>query len=277
MVVVIYWTLINYHDSIQAFWQEIQKLFGLYRPDFYLFDSLLYKELRDSNCISNQVVEMGNAKFDGIYYSMQKKEYNVGWEKLGGKRTVLWALTHGINESMVPTKAAFDLYAKTFFEYADMNSQMGVIVRMHPVLISEMLNLGLWSQNDLRLLKMYCEKGENVVFDETDTYENSFAIADGFLTDSGCGIICSALPTLKPICITYRTNEDVKIHRGLQERLYSAYSGKDMVDFFDMVKEGKDLMFHKRKEASEAYIKHFDGKNGWRIKEFIKAQYFKKQ
>ena len=50
-----------------------------------------------------------------------------------------------------------------------------------------------------------------------------------------------------------------------------------MVDFFDMVKEGKDLMFHKRKEASEAYIKHFDGKNGWRIKEFIKAQYFKKQ
>lgn len=276
LVVVIYWMLINYFDSIQGYWQEVQRFFGVYRPDFYLFDSLLYKELRDADITSDTIVEMGNPKFDGIYYGIQDKKYNEEWEKLNGKKTILWAPTHGFNKSMLPTNAAFDVYAKAFFEYADSNSLMGFIVRLHPVLINEMCNLGLWSQNDVKLLKKYCEESVNIVFDETDTYENSFAIADGILTDSGCGIIYSALPTLKPICITYRTNKNEKRNKDLQEKLYSAYNCDDMINFLDMVKAGKDLMFDQRKAASEMYIKHFDGKNGWRIKEFIKAQYLKK-
>ena len=165
LVVVIHWTLINYLDSTQVLWQELQKLFGRYRPDFYLFDSLLYKELRNSNFTSEKIVEMGNAKFDGIYYGIQDKRHNGEWEKLIGKRVILWAPTHGFNDAVISTKAAFDLYAKAFFEYASDNLHMGFIVRLHPVLISEMSNLGLWSQNDVILLKKYCAESANIISD----------------------------------------------------------------------------------------------------------------
>ncbi len=275
LVIVPYWALLNYF-SLDLFWERLQKDFGVYRPDYYLFDSLLYEEIKNSDYFSDKIVEMGNIKFDGIYSAVQSKRYDGGWKKLEGKRIILWATTHGINDGLIPVGMAFDLCAKPFWEYAERNPDMGFIVRMHPVLIDEMRKSGFWSQNDLNLLKEYCSNSSNIVFDDTDTYDNSLAIADGILTDSGCGIMCSALPTLKPICIAYRSIRDRAICEELGRSLYSAYDRKDIVNFFDMVKNRQDPMLELRREASKKYVKHFDGKNSFRIKEFIKDKYFEK-
>ena len=54
------------------------------------------------------------------------------------------------------------------------------------------------------------------------------------------------------------------------------YRNEDIVEFLDMIRDNKDSMFLQRQAASDKYIKNFDGKNGWRIKEFIKEKYFEK-
>lgn len=41
-----------------------------------------------------------------------------------------------------------------------------------------------------------------------------------------------------------------------------------------MIKNGKDDMLELRRVASKRFVKHFDGKNGERIKAFIEEKYF---
>ena len=44
---------------------------------------------------------------------------------------------------------------------------------------------------------------------------------------------------------------------------------EELNTFLDMVKEGKDELKESRCEAIGRFVKHFDGKNGTRIKEYI--------
>lgn len=88
------------------------------------------------------MVEMGNAKFDGIYQAMQRKHYLGKWRKLKGKITVLLTTTHGINNESEPVACTFDLYVKTIFDYAAHNQEIGIIFRPHPALVREMLMFG---------------------------------------------------------------------------------------------------------------------------------------
>lgn len=279
LMIVASWTLVRYMDSVEAEWQyHMVDEVSIFRPDYYLFDSLQYNEIKKSDVYSEKVIEMGNAKFDEIYQAMQTRRYDGVWKKLEGKPTIFWSTSHGVtNNYYVEKGVTFDIYAKTIFDYALHNPNMGFIFRPSVGLIDEMLKLGFWSKNDLQYLKEYCANSPNIVFDDTDTYGTAFSLADGIITDAFCGIICSALPTLKPICAAYRSKEDVSWYPELTDNYYSAYESQDMIDFLERIKNRQDPMLELRKQASAKYIKHFDGKNGWRIKEFVKEKYLEKE
>lgn len=99
-------------------------------------------------------------------------------KKLEDRRTVLWTTSHGVTDKYyVGEGVTFDLYAKTIFDYALHNPDMGFTVWPSVGLIVEML----------------------------------------------------------------RSNVCIEI------------------------------------QAGEKGVKHFDGKNGWRIKEFIKEKYLEKE
>lgn len=274
LIVVATMQLIRYSYDMERFWNIQDRGFGRFQPDYYLFDSLLYHEIMQSKYASEQIVEMGNAKFDGIYEACKEKHYEKGWEKLKGKRVILWTTDHGIYDRHVSYELTFDLYAKTIFQYAKENQEVGIIFRPHGTFISEMLKNNLWSKNDLEILKKFCYESTNLVFDDSITYDNAYSVADGIIADAFCGIICSALPTLKPICLAYRRKSDLPYHEELAQCYDAAYSNEDIVEFMDKVKNNQDITLELRKEACRKYIKHFDGKNGWRIKEFIKEKYF---
>lgn len=254
-------------ESADYFCEKQEKAYERHRPDFYLYDSLIYQEIKRSSYFSEKIVEMGNPKYDGIYARTQKKEYFGRWEKLRGKKSVLWAISHGVGIT------AFDIYAKAVFEYANSNPEMGLIFRPHSSFVDEMLEYGYWSKADLKKLKEYCDSTVNVVYDDSESYEISMAVSDGILTDVFCGIICSALPTLKPICVAYRSKEVIPCHKKLLERYYSAHDTKDIKRFFDMILNEKDRMLHLREAACKEYVKNFDGKNSIRVKEFVREKY----
>lgn len=276
LVIVVSWMLIRYSfdDTIEKVWQHYQKDFGIYRPDYYLFDTLMYREL---NHLSDKIIEMGNAKFDNIYQVAQVKRYIGKWKKLEGKTTVLWCTTHGLSDAGLFSGCTFDIYAKTIFEYANYNKDMGIIFRPHPHLIKELLMTGIWSKEDFSMFREYFENSCNLVFDDTDNYDTALSLADGVLVDAACGIICTALPTLKPICVAYRSKYDTDCNIKLTENYYSACEIEDVVAFLEMIRSKEDSMFELRERASKKYIKSFDGRNGWRIKEFIKEKFIEKE
>ena len=277
LTVVATWTVVRYESSIEDFFKRFNRSFALYRPDYYLFDSLQYTDIKNSVYYTKKIVEKGNAKYDGIYQAIKKKRYKKAWEKIKGKKTILWATSHGISSNQVIQKGfTFDLYAKTFFDYANENQDMGFIFRPSVGMVDEMLKFGFWTHNDLELLKKYCESSANLIYDDTDTYNEAISIADAILTDAFCGIMCSMLPTLKPICITYRYKNENHYYKELSESCYAAFNSQDLLEFFQMIRHEQDPMLDVRRHSAEKFVKHFDGKNGWRIKEFVKRKFFDK-
>lgn len=277
LVVVASMQLIRYCNDMDSFWRLQKKNFSRFYPDYYLFDSLLYNEISKSKYMSSKIVWMGNAKFDGIYETLRTKTYENEWEKLKGKKTVVWATDHGVTEGCIRKEVTFDLYAKAIFEYASKNSDMGLIFRPHLTFIHEMLLEGIWTKEELDDLRDYCRKSPNIIFDESVSYDKAFSIADGIITDAFCGIMCSALPTLKPICLTYRSKSDIPYHKELADCYIAAYHSQDVINFMEDISRGEDdKTLELRKEACKKYIKHFDGRNGYRIKEFIKEKFLEK-
>lgn len=275
LLIVIPMQLVRYDkDSVASFWEFVEKGYGRHRPDYYIFDSFLFNEIKQSPYYSEYIIEMGNIKFDGIFQAIQNKKYSVYWDKLKGKTIVLCASCHGVYNKIITPFVTFDLYAKTIFEYMYNHQDMGLIFRPHSVFVQEMISSGFWSENDVLQLKKYCENSSNIVFDDSDTYEAAFSVADGILTDAYCGIICSALPTLKPICATYRTPQDSPSYRNLLDVCYSVYEDQDITSFFEKMRNKQDPMLDIRKSVCKEYVKHFDGKNGLRLKKFIKDKYF---
>lgn len=268
----------RYAYSVEENWKLHIEL-KTYQPDYYLLDSLLYYELRNSQIFSDNMIEMGNPKFDEIYKVCKQKYYPEEWEaKLKGKKTILWTTTHGkwIDSSEDMTDhVAFDLYAKPLFEYAAQHTDMGFIFRPHPALIRELLMYQYWNETDLEEIKRYCEESDNIIWDENDTYESAYSVADAVITDVLCGIVVSALPTLKPICVLYRNDKEiVPLHREIVENYYSVHNRRELGEFLDMVRRGEDPMLEQRKKVSKRYVKHFDGCNGERIKEFVMQKYY---
>lgn len=272
LVIMASMQLIRYKKTLKDLWNLLQKNIGKFRPDYYLFDSLMFREIKESAYMSDKVIEMGNAKYDGIYEAMKKKTYGKEYSKLKNKKIILWATDHGIYDGIISYEQTFDLYAKNIFRYFAEHTELGLIFRPHPTFIDEMRKNGLWSKEEIRKLKIYFKESKNMVFDLSDTYNQAFSLADGIITDAYCGIICSALATQKPLCMTYRSVDLEPLHRELSECFYAAYSDDDIVRFIEMITREEDILLPLRKKAFDAYIKNFDGKNGYRIKEFIKAK-----
>lgn len=252
-----------------------KKSFERFCPDYYLCDSMLYEEIINfEEEFPFLAVEMGNAKYDGIYAACREKSFPNGWEKLKDKAVLLWATDHVIWGDYGALKTSVDLFAKPIFQYISQHPETGLIFRPHHELIRELLDGRFWTREDLKRFKEFCANSPNIIFDENETYGKAYAVADGIITDANCGVTMSALPTLKPVCMTYRSRFDMKMHPQLEEIHYVAYDSHELERFMEMIRTGGDLMYEKRKTAASKYVKHFDGKNGWRIKEFLKEKYY---
>lgn len=265
--------LVRYSNNWNAFIQTQMLGFGRFYPDYYLFDSLLYNDMKNAGFCMDNIIEMGNAKFDGIYQKIQIKEYPQSWSKLKGKKVILWTTDHGVHDGKITSDVTLDLYGRFIFQYASEHSEVGFIFRPHKTLISELLAAGLWSNEDLDELRMYCVKSKNIVFDESLTYDTAFSLADAVITDAYCGITCSALPLLKPMCLLYRDNLDMPYHKEIDECSYSARSKQDLERFLNFAIDD-DEKREIRKQIVKKCIKHFDGKNGERIKDLLKKKFW---
>ena len=223
---------------------------------------------------SDRLVEMGNPKFDGIYENIQKKQMPDGWKKLQDKKIILWTTDHGVHDGMITEDVTLDLYGKHLFEYAANHKEIGLIFRPHKTLIHELQDAGLWCEEDLEELKQYCMKSENVVFDDTFTYDAAYSMADAIITDAYCGITCSALPLLKPMLLLYRAKDSLPYHKEIAECTYSAATDEEIDEFIVHVLDEEDPKYELRRTNAAKCVKNFDGKNGWRIKEFLKQKYW---
>lgn len=225
----------------------------------------------------------GNPKFDCIYNAyLHKVKIEDKFKKLKNsqiKKIILWTTDHNGCFKICSPDVAFDLYANFMFKYARDHKDIGLIFRPYRAYVYELMRDSLWTEEQVEFLKTYCDQSENIVWDDEPDYSISYSMADAILADAGCGIICSALPMMKPIGITLRWDMDMKdvVSNNLEicNAHYLISSEKEMLSFIKMIEEEKDPNANKREEVCKKYVTHFDGKNGERIKDILIKEYQK--
>ena len=252
--------------------------------DYCIADTSLYRLITKdaTEAEKGKYVELGHPKFDNVWGALHKNNCPPTWEKLKGKKVVLWAPVHGLNGDGIGWWwYTFDIYAKHIIEYAVQHEEIGLIVRLQNVLVWELLELGIWKYKELEVIRKYCEESPNIVFDENSSYVDAYSVMDGVITDSLASVEHTALPTLKPICIAHRDRAKDRAEAArmpalerYENILYNAYSLEDIDTFFGYIASGKDPMFDIRREKMGDYVKSCDGKNAQRIKDFIEKKYF---
>lgn len=268
-------TVITYEADDKAVDEIFFGAFSHYKPDVYLFDTLVYKKLMSAGKYPYKIVEMGNPKYDGIYNACRKKQYPVGWEKFRNKKVILYTTDHGV-PNRIHDDISFDLYAKEIFEYFSQHKEMGLIFRPHQTFVSDMLEAGIWTKEELEKAKEFFRNTENIIWDDTDSYDVAYSISDGILSDAHCGILVSALPTLKPIAVLNRYDRNVPVFEGeIVKNYYQINSKEDLVVFFEMIANENDPMKEQRVICAKENVKNFDGKNGERIYQFIVDSYLR--
>lgn len=124
--------------------------------------------------------------------------------------------------------------------YIKEHKDIGLIFRPYRAYIDELLRDGLWTDENVKFFKKYCDSSENIVWDDEPDYSVSYSLADAIIADAGCGIICSALPLMKPMGITVRWDmETSKIISHNQEIIDSQYliSSKEKMLSFTLMRE----------------------------------------
>lgn len=252
--------------------------------DYCIADASLYRMITKdmSETQKGKYIELGHPKFDHVWGALHKNDYPSAWEKLKGKKVILWAPVHGLNGNGVGWWwYTFDIYAKHIIDYAVRHEEIGLIIRLQNVLVWELLELGIWKDKELEVIRKYCEESRNIVFDENSSYANAYSIMDGVITDSLASVEHTALPTMKPICIVHRNSAKDKAEaarmpllQNYEDILYHAYSLEDIDTFFGYIASGEDPMFGIRRKKMGDYVKSCDGKNAQRIKDFIEKKYF---
>lgn len=239
------------------------------------FDAILVeKNIYEAINGDNKWYHFGHPKFDIIYNSLLKKnDLPETWKKLKGKKVILWAFDHNIYLNT----CTLDLYLKSFIQYVLKNKHIALIIRPHHRAIQELLLCKIWTNNDLKMMKIFCDKSENIIWDDNIHYGMAYSMANAVITDVNCGITVSALPLNIPIGITERFDgvKAVDQYPTINAAHYRISSLEKLYSFLEMIEKGEDPNKQKRKLVKEKYISNFDGKNGLRIKDFIFEKYNK--
>lgn len=253
------------------------KSFGKYQPDYFVFDKLLYKIFTSGTPIANNLIEMGNPKFDTMYKTLKNFQPLEKWSKLRGKKVLCYCPDHGIYDYYIHRNTTFAMYGPAIFKWASQDANnVGLIFRPHPTLIIELLRHNIWTKEDLSSLKNYIAQSSNIVWDDNLSYNAAFATGDAILTDAYCGITCTALPTGKPLGALYQKKELQPVHPEISNALYEIKSRRELNDFLMMIQNNKDPMKKIREQACQKYLCSFDGLNTQRIMQFIETKFFEK-
>lgn len=236
--------------------------------DKIFVDKNLYEGLCQDKAAASITELSGNPKFDLIYNKTQRERaIPKEWDKLQPRKVILWAFDH----NWWMKSSAVDLYFRILVRDAMADEGIGLIIRPHRNFIYELLQHGIWTEEDFDAFKYFCKMSPNIVWDDSLDYGAAYSVADAIITDVNCGIIISALPLDKPIAVLQRFdgNRCVPHYPDIIGAHYEINSEDELSSFMEMVKRGEDPKREQRKAKCAEYVAHFDGMNGKRIKESI--------
>lgn len=220
----------------------------------------------------NNLIMEGNPKFDYIYEKLNAKDLYIPdeWKKkIGDKKVVLWATTHGLDDKKIAPIYTFDIWVKDIVDFFRVHKEYVLLFRPTNRIFDDLILSGVCSYNECKYFEEMFRAEENFIFDDTPDYGMAYSVSDAFLCPPN-GMLMTYLPTKKPIIYTttYRMNYSFNDEQLIQN-YYTIKNRMEMEKAIEDIFYHGDPLYEKRMQTLEQYVPYFDGKIGERIVEQI--------
>lgn len=220
----------------------------------------------------NNLIMTGNPKFDYIYEKcvMTDKYIPDEWKrKINGKKVIMWATTHGLDNKNITPLYTFDIWVKDIIDFFRAHREYVLLFRPSKRIFDDLILNNVCSYDECKNFENIFNEEENFIFDKTDEYGFAYNVSDALLCPPN-GMLMSYLPTRKPIIYTatYRTNYSFNDQQLIQN-YYIIKNKAELEKAIDNIFYHSDPLYEKRMETLEQYVPHFDGRIGERIMEQI--------
>ena len=192
----------------------------------------------------------GSPKIESIMsYKFKESECDNLWNlpKSPSRKRLIWAphwtFEWNISENGIPKKgySQFMKYYKFFFNLAQNNKSIDLVLRAHPLTYSEIVRLGLLSANELERFLNEFNLLPNARVDDAisnnDSYLDLFFSSDAMITD-GVTFLVEYPCTGKPLLHTIGTENPPNLNllgERISKALYRAVNEEDIVNFINIV------------------------------------------
>lgn len=251
-------------------WDEI-------KPDACIVDQYMYNAYTAFDK-KHRYQLLGHPKSDFIYRRLHIIcEVPKSWDKLKGKKTLVFVTDHGLTMDGVYQDCAFDIYAKDIFNFFIEHDEYAMIFRPHDSYINDLLH-SFWSFADYQYLRRMIDSSTNIIWDDTDDFTVAYSMADAVISDLNCDLTASAILLDKPVAVLHRNDMATRAYSPeITNHYVNIHSQQELKDFFCEFAMGNDSLRAERNGNIQNVVCSFDGKNGERIKTFIEKEYLKKK
>jgi len=190
----------------------------------------------------------GHPKADH-YIDLVKNRENIPkeWKKIiNGRKTILWTPHHLIKLDENGT-GTWLIWGEKILELIQKNPDVVFIFRPHPLMLGALINNNFMTEKEVEELQRKIENIPNIIWDTNATYYNAFDAADAIIAD-GTTFSLEFLYTKKPILLTPRNMSAFYQYKDMLESYYIVNSEKDIENFIEIIRKGKDPLYKKRME-----------------------------
>ena len=215
----------------------------------------------------NKNVKKGNQHFEKMAQPFQEM-YSHLKEEDTQKDTVVWAPRWTLNLAQGGTN--FFNYKDRIVEYKQQHSEVNMIVRPHPMLFDNLIEIGKMSKEEVQSYKEILNKN-NIELSTTTDIEGLFKKSYVYISDRS-SMIDSFFMTGKPIVYCSVDGEDDYPKHPMMDGIYRAHKWDDIENTLEEILSGNDRLKAKREEILEKYYRDVNKAND-KIMEYIYKDY----
>lgn len=233
----------------------------------------------DKYCRNRRAVRVcGSPKFDAISNRDALPLADEIIEKAAGRKIVVWKMhfpkkivENGCVRQITPYVSEYISFAEKLDDYSD----VFFVVMAHPRMLNGVVSSDTQGDDSLMqqvgVLFDIVKSKSNVYLDIADDYRNSFYHADAIVLDRSAVMIEAAM---LGVPVLFMKNQDYfeTLTAPVDKVVNSFYVGdscKDMEEFMEMFRAGKDVKREVRENCIAETFPYMDGACGDRIKEDI--------
>jgi hypothetical protein len=177
-----------------------------------------------------------------------RKIYDVGYPRFdllknieskdNGKITFLWLPRWSVGKDG-NDRSHFCDYYDLLMKYFNENKDRKLIIRPHPLMFSNFVQLGVLSEEQVNEIKENVAKSDNVEFDNNSDYIESFKEADILISDF-TALLIEFFVLNKPIIYCGEIEQFNSVGMKMAEGIYMASSWDSVKSRMEMLAQGKD-------------------------------------